>query len=90
MPGPTEDIPRLQIRKYLFHGIKPVLITSVPASRLGRRASTFSSTAHTLAAETFVAPISAEAWGYEVSGYEVLPQRVKHRVGLPLTLKNQR
>jgi hypothetical protein len=40
-----------------------------------------------LAAETYVAPVSPEAWGYVVSGYEVLRQWVKRRVGLPLTLE---
>lgn len=42
-----------------------------------------------LAAETYAAPVSPEAWGYVVSGYEVLRQWVKRRVGLPLTLEIQ-
>jgi hypothetical protein len=42
-----------------------------------------------LAAETYAAPVSAEAWGYVVSGYEVLRQWVKRRLGLPLTLEIQ-
>jgi hypothetical protein len=37
----------------------------------------------------FFEPVSAEAWGYVVSGYEVLRQWVKRRVGLPLTLEIQ-
>jgi len=42
-----------------------------------------------LAEETYTAPVSPEAWGYVVSGYEVLRQWVKRRVGLPLTLQIQ-
>jgi hypothetical protein len=42
-----------------------------------------------LAGETFAAPVSPEAWGYVVSGYEVLRQWVKRRAGLPLTLEIQ-
>ncbi len=40
-----------------------------------------------LATETYAAPVSPEAWGYVVSGYEVLRQWVKRRTGLPLTLE---
>jgi hypothetical protein len=43
-----------------------------------------------LAAETYAAPVSPEAWGYVVSGYEVLRQWVKRRIDLPLTLEIQR
>ncbi len=42
-----------------------------------------------LATETYAAPVSPEAWGYVVSGYEVLRQWVKRRIGLPLTLEIQ-
>jgi len=42
-----------------------------------------------LAPQTYVAPVSPEAWGYVVSGYEVLRQWVKRRLGLPLTLEVQ-
>jgi hypothetical protein len=42
-----------------------------------------------VAAETYAAPVSPEAWGYVVSGYEVLRQWVKRRIGLPLTLEIQ-
>lgn len=40
-----------------------------------------------VAAETYAAPVSPDAWGYVVSGYEVLRQWVKRRAGLPLTLE---
>jgi len=43
-----------------------------------------------LAAETYASPVSLDAWGYVVSGYEVLRQWVKRRAGLPLTLEIQR
>jgi hypothetical protein len=43
-----------------------------------------------LAAETFAAPVSPEAWGYVVSGYEVLRQWIRRRIGLPLSLPIQR
>lgn len=43
-----------------------------------------------LAAETYAGPVSPEAWGYVVSGYEVLRQWVKRRISLPLTLEIQR
>lgn len=42
-----------------------------------------------LATETYGAPVSPEAWGYVVSGYEVLRQWVKRRVGLNLILEIQ-
>ncbi|MFZ5449970.1 MAG: type ISP restriction/modification enzyme [Thermodesulfobacteriota bacterium] len=42
-----------------------------------------------LAVATYAAPVSPEAWGYVVSGYEVLRQWVKRRIGLPLTLEIQ-
>jgi predicted helicase len=40
-----------------------------------------------VAAETYAAPVSPDAWDYMVSGYEVLRQWVKRRAGLPLTLE---
>ena len=43
-----------------------------------------------MAADTFAAPVSPEAWGYVVSGYEVLRQWVKRRAGLDLNLDLQR
>jgi hypothetical protein len=43
-----------------------------------------------LAEETNAAPVSLEAWDYVVSGYEVLRQWVKRRLGLPMTLEIQR
>lgn len=42
-----------------------------------------------LAAETYAMPVSLEAWGYMVSGYEVLRQWVRRRLGLPLSLEIQ-
>lgn len=42
-----------------------------------------------VAAETYAAPVSPDAWGYVVSGYEVLRQWVKRRLGLPLDLEIQ-
>ena len=42
-----------------------------------------------LATETYAVPVSPEVWGYVVSGYEVLRQWVKRRVGLDLTLEIQ-
>ena len=43
-----------------------------------------------LAAETYATPVSLDAWGYVVSGYEVLRQWVRRRIGLPLNLEIQR
>ncbi|MDP3183351.1 MAG: type ISP restriction/modification enzyme [Desulfobaccales bacterium] len=43
-----------------------------------------------VAAETYAAPVSPEAWGYVVSGYEVSRQWVKRRINLPFTLELQR
>jgi hypothetical protein len=40
-----------------------------------------------IAKEAHAAPVSPEAWGYLVSGYEVLRQWLKRRAGLPLTLE---
>jgi hypothetical protein len=42
-----------------------------------------------VAEETYATPVSPDAWGYVVSGYEVLRQWVKRRLGLPLTLEIQ-
>jgi hypothetical protein len=42
-----------------------------------------------MAPETYAAPVSLDAWGYVVSGYEVLRQWVRRRIGLPLDLEIQ-
>lgn len=60
-----------------------------PATTIEKSAYDPKSRRLSLAVETYAAPVSPDAWGYVVSGYEVLRQWVKRRNGLPLTLEIQ-